>query len=141
MRWVLAFHIIFVVCWFAGLLYLPRLYVYQAMATDAIGLARFNIMTRKLFWGIMTPAGVLASLLGLVLLAHHWAYYRTQHWMDAKLALVVLLWAYHGLCWHYLRCFKQGRNPHTHVFYRWFNEIGTVFLVAIVILVVVRPSF
>src|SRR3989338_3241424 len=95
MLWVKAFHVIFVVCWFAGLFYLPRLYVYHAQATDSLSIARFKIMERRLLFGIMTPAGILATLFGLTLLLMNTTYYLHQGWMDWKLVLVGLLWIYH----------------------------------------------
>lgn len=139
MQWILAFHIIFVVCWFAGLFYLPRLFVYHTMSSDAISIERFKIMERKLFYGIMTPSGVLATIFGLWLLIDGWQSYMHQAWMHAKLTLVVLLWVYHIYCWKCLRDFKVDRNRFSTVFYRWFNEIPVLLLIAIVILVVVKP--
>lgn len=138
MRWVLAFHIIFVICWFAGLFYLPRLFVYHAEANDAVSNARFKIMERKLFWGIMTPSGILASAFGFWVLYANLPLYETKMWMHAKLILVGLLWLFHASCWHYLRIFKQDRNKHSHRFYRYYNEIPTVLLLIIVVLAVVK---
>ncbi|MCC2681153.1 MAG: hypothetical protein K0S36_717 [Nitrosospira multiformis] len=136
MLWVKSFHIVFVVAWFAGLFYLPRLFVYHAITTDSIGMERFKIMERKLYYGIMTPSAVLAVVLGLWL----WLGYGiTGAWLHAKLALVVFLIAYHGYCGRLLADFKHDRNRHGHVYYRWFNEVPVLILIAVVILVVVKP--
>jgi len=136
MLWVKSFHIVFVVAWFAGLFYLPRLFVYHALTTDSAGIERFKIMERKLYYGIMTPSAVLAVVLGLWL----WLGYGiTGAWLHAKLALVVLLIAYHGYCGRLLADFKRDRNRHGHVYYRWFNEVPVLILIAVVILVVVKP--
>lgn len=139
MQWILAFHVIFVVCWFAGLFYLPRLFVYHAEANDKISADRFKIMERKLFWGIMTPSGILATIFGLWYLLTYWPVYMHQGWMHIKIALVLLLWIYHFLCWKYYVNFKENRNAHSHKFYRFFNEVPILFLIVIVILVVVKP--
>lgn len=139
MQWVLAFHVIFVVCWFAGLFYLPRLYVYHAQSDDQISKDRFKIMERKLYRGIMTPSGVLATIFGLWYLIVYWPVFAHAGWMHAKLALVVLLWVYHFFCQKYLVDFREDRNKHTHRFYRIFNEIPVLFLIAIIILVIVKP--
>ncbi|PTQ81926.1 putative membrane protein [Nitrosospira multiformis] len=136
MLWVKSFHIVFVVAWFAGLFYLPRLFVYHALTTDSAGIERFKIMERKLYYGIMTPSAVLAVVLGLWL----WLGYGiTGAWLHAKLALVILLIAYHGYCGRLLADFKRDRNRHGHVYYRWFNEVPVLILIAVVILVVVKP--
>lgn len=139
MLWVRAFHIIFAVCWFAGLFYLPRLFVYHAECRDDIGNQRFKIMERKLFWSIMTPSGVLTTIFGLWSLMINGSFYMTQGWMWGKLFFLVCLWIYHWVCLKYLLAFKRGANSHSHRFYRWFNELTTVFLLGIVILVVVKP--
>ncbi|MEX1196850.1 MAG: protoporphyrinogen oxidase HemJ [Pseudohongiellaceae bacterium] len=139
MAWIEAFHIISVICWFAGLFYLPRLYVYHAMAEDTVSRNRFVIMERKLFRGIMTPSAIATVLFGLWLVFSAPDYYLRMGWLHAKLGLVALLIAYHAACWWYLRAFRDGRNTHGHKFYRIFNELPVVLLVAIVILVVVKP--
>ncbi len=140
MLWIKAFHIIFMVTWFAGLFYLPRLFVYHAMSEDAISDQRFKIMERKLFYGIMTPGAVLTVLCGAWLLADYaWAAYAHSGWLHAKLMLVLLLVAYHVYCGRLLQAFKNGANRHSHRFYRWVNEIPVLFLVAIVILAVTKP--
>jgi putative membrane protein len=140
MLWVKAFHIIFVVTWFAALFYLPRLFVYHAMCEDKAGRERFKIMERKLYRGIMTPSAVLTLLFGLWLLSFYsLEQIASMHWLHAKLTLVLLLFAYHGICGRMLRKFAADENERSHVFYRWFNELPVLVLVAVVILAVVRP--
>ena len=131
-----SFHIIFVVTWFAGLFYLPRLFVYHAMASDKIGLDRFLTMERKLFWGIMTPSGALAIVSGLWLWMG-WGFY--GFWLHIKMGLVVLLTGYHIWCYTLLKAFQLNMNRHSHIWYRWFNEIPVVILILIVFLVVLKP--
>ncbi|BAN33925.1 hypothetical protein SCD_n00076 [Sulfuricella denitrificans skB26] len=136
MLWIKAFHIIAVVTWFAALFYLPRLFVYHAMSEDAVSIARFKVMERKLYRGIMTPSAMLAVTLGLWL----WLGFGfSGGWLHAKLALVTVLLVYHVYCGKLLRNFRDDRNQHGHVFYRWFNEFPVLILVAVVILVVVKP--
>jgi protoporphyrinogen IX oxidase len=139
MLWVKAFHVITMVAWFAGLFYLPRLFVYHADAIDKISLLRFKIMERRLYYGITWPAALLTTGFGLWLLIPVWTYYQTAAWLYAKLGLVVLLWGYHLLCGYFVRKFKQDKNRHTALFYRILNELPTVLLIAIVILVIVKP--
>ncbi len=136
MLWIKAFHIVFMVTWFAGLFYLPRLFVYHATADDAVSRERFKIMERKLFYGIMTPGAVLTIAFGLWLMM---GYGFKGGWLHAKLALVALLVGYHIYCGKLLLDFKHDRNRHGHVYYRWLNEAPVLVLVAIVILVVVKP--
>ena len=143
MLWIKALHVIFMVTWFAELFYLPRLFVYHALicppggeVADRVGDERFKVMERKLFFGIMTPGGVLTIAFGLWL----WLYYGVVGaWLYWKLALVALLIAYHAYCAKLLRDFHGDRNRHGHVYYRWFNELPVLVLVGTVILVVVRP--
>ena len=137
MLWIKAFHIVFMVTWFAGLFYLPRLFVYHALTTDTPGIERFRIMERKLYFGIMTPGAVLTIAFGTWL----WLVYGySGGWLHAKLALVAVLVAYHVYCGKLMLDFKHGRNRHGHVFYRWLNEIPALpLLVAIVYLVVAKP--
>lgn len=138
--WLKAFHLIFMVTWFAGLFYLPRLFVYHAMSTDSISIERFKVMERKLYYGIMTPGMVLTLLFGIWMLKDYaWAIYGTQGWLHAKLSLLVLLVIYHFYCGLCLINFKYDRNRHGHVFYRWINEIPVVFLIAMVLLASVKP--
>src|SRR5579862_2061322 len=131
MLWVKSLHIIFMVTWFSGLFYLPRLFVYHAMATDTISIERFKIMERKLYFDIMTPGAILTILFGLWLIYFNPSFYMHAAWMHAKLSLVALLIVYHL----YLGClrkdFKLDKNKHGHVFYRILNEIPVVFLAAI----------
>ncbi len=140
MLWVKALHLIFMVTWFAGLFYLPRLFVYHAMSTDQTSIDRFKIMERKLFFGIMTPSAILTFVFGFwTLLMNGWASYSGELWLHAKLACLLLLLVYHIYCGKFLMDFKHDRNQHSHIWYRWFNEIPVVFLIVIVILAVVRP--
>lgn len=135
MLWVKAFHVIFVVAWYAGLFYLPRLFVNHAMAQDPATAERLLLMERKLF-RFMTPLGLLALAFGLWL----WLGFGISGgWMHVKLALVLLLVAYHLYCGKLLGDFAAGRNSRSHVWYRWFNELPVLILVAVVILVVVKP--
>jgi putative membrane protein len=134
-----AFHLIALIAWFAGLFYLPRLFVYHAETQDDLGLARFIVMERRLYYGIMWPAGIATTLFGLGLIAVYPAYYLTTGWMHAKLGLVALLWFYHVGCGHYLACFARNANTKTALFFRFYNEIPTLLLIAIVVLVVVKP--
>lgn len=136
MLWVKALHIVFMVTWFAGLFYLPRLFVYHALASDTVSLERFALMERKLFWGIMTPGALLTVAFG-VWLWLGWGF--RGGWLDAKLGLVVLLVGYHAWCGKLMLDFRRARNRHGHLWYRWFNEVPVLFLLAIVILVVVKP--
>jgi putative membrane protein len=137
MLWVKAFHIIFMVTWFAGLFYLPRLFVYHAQATDSISIDRFKTMERRLYRGIMTPSAVLTIVFGLWL----WLGFGfTGGWLMAKLALVAILTAHHIWLGFLMRDFAHDRNRHSHVFYRWINEIPAApILFLVVILVVVKP--
>ena len=139
MLWVKAFHIIFMVTWFAGLFYLPRLFVYHAEASDEISNARFKIMERKLFWGITTPGGVLTIVFGLWLIHYLGADVLGMLWMQVKLALVGLLVAYHIWCGKLVADFKHDRNRRSHVWFRWFNEAPVLVLVAVVLLVELQP--
>jgi putative membrane protein len=142
MLWMKGFHVIAMVCWFAGLFYLPRLFVYHAMAEqegDKRGLDRFKIMERKLYRGIMTPSMVLTVALGLGMLFPLWdEYYRNATWMHIKLGLVMTLLAYHYACGRMVASFASDLNRRGHVFYRIFNELPVFILVAIVLLVVLK---
>ena len=140
MLWVKAFHVIFVVAWFAGLLYLPRLFVYHAETSDSIGDERFKVMERKLFM-IMTIGGAGATVFGLWLVADYaWTAYASTGWFRAKLVLAGALVLYHAWCGKLVADFAAGRNRHGHRFYRLFNEVPAVLLLAVVILVVVKPA-
>jgi putative membrane protein len=136
MLWIKAWHITFMVTWFAGLFYLPRLFVYHAMAEDAISQERFKVMERKLFYGIMTPGAILTIVFGVWL----WLGYGiTGGWLMAKLLLVVGLVIYHLYCGVLMVEFKHDRNKHSHVYYRWFNEVPVIALIAIILLVELKP--
>jgi len=135
MLWIKSFHIIFMVTWFAGLFYLPRLFVYHAMSKDKISLERFLIMERKLFYGIMTPGGIITIILGFWLLDYGYS----GLWLNIKLLLVLLLVIYHVYCFKYLMDFKHNRNKHSHIFFRWFNEVPVILLIAIILLVELKP--
>ena len=139
MLWVKAFHIIAMVTWFAGLFYVPRLFVYHATVKDGAENARFKIMERRLYFGITTPGGIITSALGVWLLSANWNYYLHAPWMIAKLGLVSLLMLFHLYCGRLWWLFKQDKNPHSAVFYRLINEIPTVLLIGIICLVVVKP--
>lgn len=135
--WVKALHIIFVTSWFAGLFYLPRLFVNHAMVTDTGTITRFKLMEHKLY-RFMTPLGVLALVFGIWL----WlGFGYSGIWLHIKLALVAILVAYHIYCGHLVRVFARDANVRSHVFYRWFNEVPVLILFAIVLLVVLKPEF
>jgi protoporphyrinogen IX oxidase len=137
MLWLKAFHVVAVVAWFAGLFYLPRLYVYHADAKDSISIRRFEIMERRLF-AIMTIGAVAAVALGAAML---WAApaYLAMGWLRVKLLLVLVLIAYHVFCYTLMRDFAQNRNSHSAKWYRGFNEVPSLLLIAIVLLAVVKP--
>jgi protoporphyrinogen IX oxidase len=140
MLWFKALHLIFMVTWFAGLFYLPRLFVYHAMSDDQISIDRFKIMERKLFYGIMTPGGLLTIIFGIgTLLSNGLSAYSGAMWLQIKYIFIFLLIAYHIYCWFLLQDFKHDRNKHSHVWYRWFNEAPVLILIAIILLAVVRP--
>jgi putative membrane protein len=135
--WLKAFHVIAVVTWFAGLFYLPRLFVYHADTTDAISLERFKVMERRLF--ALTTIGACATLaFGVAMLAAVPAYL-DMGWLHFKLMLVGLLIIYHLYCYKFTRVFAAGRNVRTTKWYRLFNEIPSLLLIGIVILAVVKP--
>lgn len=139
MLFVKSFHIIALVAWFAGLFYLPRLFVYHADTKDRVSLDRFKIMERRLYYGITWPAGLATTLLGLWLISYNPSYYLKSAWMHAKLTLVLFVWIYHLLCGHYLKLFSAARNTRSTRFFRFFNEMPTLLLVGIVLLVVIKP--
>jgi putative membrane protein len=137
MQWIKAWHVVFMVTWFAGLFYLPRLFVYHADATDGAGIERFRVMERRLF-AIMTIGAALTVGFGLWLLAREPALLDTG-WLRAKLALVALLAGYHAWLGKLVRDFAAGRNAHGARWYRWFNEVPSLLLIGIVLLAVARP--
>ncbi|MES2500761.1 MAG: CopD family protein [Pseudomonadota bacterium] len=135
MLWIKAFHLIFVISWFAGLFYLPRLFVNHAMVTDAATRERLTLMEHKLY-RFMLPLAILALIFGAWL----WLGYGISgNWMHAKLVLVIVLIAYHVYCGKLMRDFAHGKNTRSHIWYRWFNELPVLILFAVVILVVVKP--
>ena len=135
MLWIKALHIVFVTSWFAGLFYLPRLFVNHAMSTDPAVQERLALMEHKLY-RFMLPLAALALGFGLWL----WIGYGISGaWMHAKLTLVLILIGYHAYCGVLIKQFKAGNNKHSHVWYRWFNELPVLVLFAVVILVVVKP--
>ena len=139
MLWVKALHIIFVTSWFAGLFYLPRLFVNHAMVTDVATLQRLELMEHKLY-RFMLPLAILALVFGLWLwLGFGMDWNITGVWLQAKLVLVAGLVIYHAYCGKLMRDFKTGKNRRSHVWFRWFNEVPVIVLFAVIILVVVKP--
>jgi putative membrane protein len=138
MLWIKSFHLISIVVWFSGIFYLPRLFVYHSMAEDKISIERFKIMERKLYYGITTPGMVLTLIFGIWLLILMPFYLKTG-WMLLKLSLIGLLIIYHFYCGYLVKIFKENRNSHSHIFYRWLNELPVIILVGAVILAVVKP--
>jgi putative membrane protein len=137
--WLKALHIIFMVTWFAGLFYLPRLFVYHAMTEDESTRAQFRTMERKLYYGIMNPGGVLTVLFGIWL----WMGYGIGDqslWLQLKIGLVIVLVGYHVWCGRLVKRFQKEANVHSHIFYRWFNEFPVLILVGAVLLVVLKPN-
>jgi putative membrane protein len=135
MLWIKAFHIVFIASWFAGLFYLPRIFVNLAIETETVATARLLLMARKLYRFssmLMIPALALGLWLWL-------GYGFKGGWLHAKLALVILAVGYHHACGSLLKKFENGANVRSHRWYRWFNEVPVVLLLAIVILVVVKP--
>src|SRR3990167_4632005 len=122
MTWILAFHIITMVAWFAGLFYLPRLFVYHTTSSDRVGIERFKIMERKLYKMIMTPAAIGTTIFGLILLHDNYSWYLAQPWMIAKLILALVLWGYHLYCGYLVHIFSKDHNTFSERFYRIFNE-------------------
>lgn len=134
--WLLSLHIIAVICWYAGLFYLPRLFVYHAMATDPATQNTFKTMEYKLLYYIMHPSMLITLLSGFGLL---WLQPVQGIWIHIKLMLVLVLVVYQVLCGRYVRAFRENRNVHSHRFYRIFNEVPTLVLIAIVLLVILKP--
>ena len=137
MLWLKALHIVFMVTWFAGLFYLPRLFVYHALSQDPLSRERFKVMERKLYWGIMTPGAVLTIVFGAWL----WLGFGfSGTWLTAKLALVALLVAYHAWCGRLMLDLRAERSTKSHLWFRWFNEVPVLILFAIVFLAVFKPA-
>ena len=142
MLWIKALHVSFMVTWFAGLFYLPRLFVYHSMcdSNDITSIERFKVMERKLYFGIMTPGLIFTVIFGVwMLMDYAWQAYSESMWMHIKLASVLFLVVYHVHCGKLLKDFKYNRNKHSHVYYRWYNEVPVIFLFLIIILVTVKP--
>lgn len=140
MLWIKTFHLIAMVVWFSGIFYLPRLFVYHAMSTDTISQERFQLMERKLYYGIMTPGAIFTILLGLWLLkGYAWLLYQHSLWLHLKVGLVIVLIVYHLYCGYLRKQFAAGKNQHSHRYYRWLNEFPVLLLIGIVILAVVKP--
>jgi len=138
--WIKAFHLVAVVAWFAGLFYLPRLFVYHAAARDDISIARFKVMERRLFYGITTPAALVAASLGLWLIAlQGTGWLAASGWLQTKLLLVAILIAYHVYLGYLTRRFALDANSHTERFYRWINEFPVLILVGVIVLAEVKP--
>ena len=138
MLWLKAFHIIAVITWFAGLFYLPRLYVYHADARDSIGIERFKVMERRLF-ALMTIGALASVALGVAMLVAA-PLYLAMPWLRIKLVLVLLVVAYHGYCYKLMRDFARDANARTARWYRAFNEVPSLLLIAIVLLAVIKPG-
>jgi putative membrane protein len=138
MLWLKAFHVIAVITWFAGLFYLPRLYVYHADARDSISIERFKIMERRLF-ALMTIGAVAGVALGAAMLVAA-PLYLSMPWLRIKLLLVLLVVAYHGYCYKLMRDFARDANARSARWYRAFNEVPSLLLIAIVLLAVIKPG-
>lgn len=132
-------HIIAMVAWFAGLFYLPRLFVYHTEVRDKAGKQRFCTMERRLYYAIMYPAAIITTLLGIGLIHYNSKYYLHAGWMHAKLSLVALLWLFHWVCGHFVKQFANNQAVHSARFYRIWNELPTLLLIGIVLLAVVKP--
>lgn len=142
MLWIKGFHIIFMVTWFAGLFYLPRLFVYHAATGDCTLHEQFKVMEYKLFWFITTPGAIITITLGVWLACLYPSdILKTIDWLLLKFGLVLLLVAYHIWCGILLWRFKHGLNQYSHRWYRIFNEVPTLLLIAIVLLATLKPSF
>lgn len=137
--YIKALHIIAVIAWFAGLFYLPRLFVYHVEAMDDISLRRFEVMERRLLHAIMWPAAIVTLCSGLTLLTMQWGYFSTQGWMHIKLLMVLFVMIFHGMCGYYRRRLLQAKDHYRSVYFRFFNEVPTLLLIVIVWLVIVRP--
>jgi len=140
MKLFLALHIIFIITWFAGTFYLPRLFVYHAMTAEQVGKDRFSIMETKLFW-FTTISVILATMMGLMLTTYRPEYFWRSGWFHVKLTLVCLLYLYHVYCYRLIQDFKSDKQPRSHIWYRWFNEVPVLPLFIIVFLVIYQPMF
>ena len=138
-EWLKAFHLISMVAWFAALFYLPRLFVYHSMAEDEISIERFKTMESKLYRQIANPSMYSTIILGILMIYLAPKYYMAQYWLHAKIGIIVLLIGYHHGCYYYLRRFAEDANTKSDRYFRVFNEIPVLFLVAIIILAVIKP--
>ncbi len=138
MLWLKAFHVVAMVTWFAGLFYLPRLFVYHADAADWISVERFRIMERRLFM-LMSIGAIATVVLGIAMIVAAPAYLK-MGWLQVKLTLVLLLIVYHLLCFKFLRDFAHDRRTHSAKWFRAFNEVPSLLLLGIIILAIVKPS-
>lgn len=136
---VKALHIIAMVCWFAGIFYLPRLFVYHAMSDDKTSQDRFAVMERKLYRGIMNPSMMATWVLGLSMVVMNWQVYKSQGWLHAKITLIILLTVYHVLCGRFRLKLVDNPQYKSHVYWRWFNEVPVLILITVVLLVVLKP--
>ncbi len=136
--WIKAFHIIFVICWFAGIFYLPRLFVHHAMSEDSATQQRLSIMEKKLY-GFITPFAFISLFLGVWMGWLNWDYLKSAGWLHVKVGLVFFLFVYHFYCGRLVKQFANGLNVRSHKFYRIFNELPVLILFAVVILAVVKP--
>ena len=137
--WLKTFHIIAVICWFAGIFYLPRLFIYHSAAHDDVSRERFQTMESKLYRVIMNPSMIVTLVLGIWMVVERWQAYQTHAWLWIKIALVVVLVGYHHYCLKIMKTLATGQNPHSDKFLRIFNEIPVLLLIPIVILVVFKP--
>lgn len=137
MQWLLAFHLISVVMWFAGLFYLPRLFVYHSMTQDELGISRFKVMEKKLY--VMMTIGLFLTFLFGFLLLREKPELIFAGWFQLKLLLVLSLLVYHFYCGYIVKIFREDVNHRNHIFYRWLNEYPTVILIIVVILAFVKP--
>ena len=135
-----ALHLIFAVAWFAALFYLPRLFVYHAEAEDSISVERFKTMERRLHLGILMPSSLLTLVFGLWITSLTWDVLISSLWYWLKLLCILLLFAYQGMCSRFRREFAEDRNTRSAKFFRWFNEVPLVFLIAIIFLAVLKPT-
>lgn len=136
--WMKSLHIIFMVTWFAGLFYLPRLYVYHAMAENKPSFELFKVMERRLY--IMMTLGMSLTLFfGIILLIQGGGILFSSGWFHAKLLFLALLFTYHYACYRLMLRFRNDSNTRDHKWYRWFNEAPSLLLIVIVILAIVKP--
>ena len=138
MLWIKAFHVIAMVAWFAGLFYLPRLFVYHSSAKDFVSKERFKIMEWRLYYAITWPAGLVTTILGYWLLYLQWDILKVEQWIFWKLRLIVVLWLFHLSCGFYMKQFSKDKPNRTEIFFRVFNEIPTILLISIVIITIVH---